>query len=174
MLQKNSQFGENDQESLQNRFFWHLSKILSIDEYSSFKKWCITVFIMILQKIVCLGKISFFSYGLKCSQPIRLWYSLIISISGRNEIISQNFCMEINMKEKQHVRLPLFVWCGQFYFSAIQIAGFFDHQYLWKKSINIFDFLYRDNHQRKVAPETTTFDWVWPAVPLGQSDCRIL
>ena len=32
-----------------------------------------------------------------------------------------------------------------------EIAGFFDHQYFWKKSINILDFVHEDNHQRKTA-----------------------
>ena len=36
----------------------------------------------------CLEKMWFFTYGLKCSQPIRLQYSLMINISGRNQVIS--------------------------------------------------------------------------------------
>ena len=31
-----------------------------------------------------------------------------------------------------------------------------------------------DNYQEKVASKTTTFDWVWPVVPLVQSDSMIL
>ena len=31
-------------------------------------------------------------------------------------------------------------------FLANQIAVFFDHQFLWKESINILDFLHGDNH----------------------------
>ena len=60
--------------------------------------------------------------------------------------------------------------CDQLYFSSSQTAGFFDHQYLWKESINILDFL----HQKEVAPGTTTFGWVWAIVPLIQSDRSIL
>ena len=33
-------------------------------------------------------------------------------------------------------------------FFSNQIAGFFDHQYLWKKLVNALDVLDRDNHQR--------------------------
>ena len=40
-----------------------------------------------------------------------------------------------------------------------QIALFFDHQYLWKGSINTFDFLLGDNQQREAESETTTFGW---------------
>ena len=41
-----------------------------------------------------------------------------------------------------------------------QIAGFFDHQYLSKESIDIFDFLHGDYQPGKVESETTDFDWV--------------
>ena len=58
--------------------------------------------------------------------------------------------------------------------STNQIAVFFDHQYLWKQSINTSDFLHEDNYQRKVGSETTTFVWVWPVVPHVQSDYSIL
>ena len=40
--------------------------------------------------------------------------------------------------------------------------------------INHLDFLRGDKHQRKAVFETTTFGWVWPVVPLIQSDYRIL
>ena len=58
-------------------------------------------------------------------------------------------------------------------FSANQIAVFFDYQCLWKKSVDLLDFLYGDNHQGELTSETTFFGWVWPVVPLVQSDCRI-
>ena len=45
-----------------------------------------------------LIKIWFFSYGLKCSQPSRLHYILIISISGRNQSMPESFCVEIIFK----------------------------------------------------------------------------
>ena len=35
--------------------------------------------------------------------------------------------------------------------STNQIVGFFDHQYVWKKSIDILDFLRGGNHQEKLA-----------------------
>ena len=41
------------------------------------------------------GKIWFFSYDLKCSQPIILQYSLIINISGRDRAMPYIFFMEI-------------------------------------------------------------------------------
>ena len=56
--------------------------------------------------------------------------------------------------------------------STNQITVFFDRQYLWKESIDILYFLHGNNHQGNLASETTTFGWVWPVVPLIQSDCR--
>ena len=38
-------------------------------------------------KAACLGKIYFFNYALKCSQPIRLQCFLIINIYGGNHWI---------------------------------------------------------------------------------------
>ena len=49
--------------------------------------------------------------------------------------------------------------------SSNQIAVFFDHQYLWKQYINIFDFLRRDIHKEQIACEVTTFGWVCPGMP---------
>ena len=43
--------------------------------------------------------------------------------------------------------------------SSNQIAGFFDHQYIWKKCLIFLDFLYGDIHVGKVACETATFSW---------------
>ena len=37
------------------------------------------------------------------------------------------------------------------------LCSHFDHQYLWKKSIDLSDFLHGNNPQSKVASETTTF-----------------
>ena len=51
-----------------------------------------------------------------------------------------------------------------------KIAVFFDHQYLWKESIDTFDFMHGDNNQGKIGSEITTFGLVWPVVPLIQSD----
>ena len=48
--------------------------------------------------------------------------------------------------------------------STNQIAILFDHQYLWNEPTDNVDFLYGDNHEGKVASETTTFGWVSPVV----------
>ena len=50
------------------------------------------------------------------------------------------FCMKVIIKERWHLRLPLLVGCGQFFLSSNQIAGFFDHQYLWNESCDILVF----------------------------------
>ena len=46
-----------------------------------------------------------------------------------------------------------------------QIAGFSHHQYLWKESINILEFLHGGSHQRKVASGIATFGLMWPGFP---------
>ena len=51
-------------------------------------------------KTAFLGKI-WFSFGIKSSQPIRLQYSLIIIICGRNQSIPSIFCMEIIIKVRK-------------------------------------------------------------------------
>ena len=38
----------------------------------------------------------------------------------------------------------------------------------------MLDFLHGDDYQEMVASEATTFGWMWPVVPLVQSDCYIL
>ena len=54
--------------------------------------------------------------------------------------------------------------------STNKIAILFDHQYLWKESIDNLDFSYGDNHEGKVAFEaTTTFGWVLLVLSLVQS-----
>ena len=55
--------------------------------------------------------------------------------------------------------------------SSNQIARFFDHQYLWKESISILEFLYECSHQGKVASEATTFDAMWPDLPSHVQIC---
>lgn len=37
-------------------------------------------------------------------------------------------------------------------FSNNHIAVLFDHQYIWKKSMNTSDFLHGNNHQREEVP----------------------
>ena len=64
---------------------------------------------------------------------------------------------------------------GQVCFSTNQITGFFDHQFLWEKSIDILVFLmHRVSHQGKIASEITTFDWILTSVSLVQTDRKIL
>ena len=46
-----------------------------------------------------------------------------------------------------------------------QIVGLFNHQYLWKETINFLDFLRGDSYQRKIASEATVVDWMWPDMP---------
>ena len=67
---------------------------------------------------------------------------------------------------------PFLVGYGQLFLSFNQIAGFFHKQYLYKNSCEIFDSLHGDNYQGKITSEIT-FAWVWLAVFLIQSDCRI-
>ena len=57
---------------------------------------------------------------------------------------------------------------------ANQTAVFFNHQYPWKESSDILDFLHRSNYQAKLASGTTCFGWVWAVGVLVQSDRRIL
>ena len=82
------------------------------------------------------------------------------------------FCIDIIMKESQHQRSFL-VGCSQLLHSSNEIARVFDHQYIWKKSNNLFDFLDGDSYQAKVASETITFGYMWLILLLCQSDCRI-
>ena len=82
---------------------------------------------------------------------------LIIIISGRNELISQFFLVELVIKGMQHLRLPFFGW-------VLPAVGLFQlnsriQQYHWKEPINIFDFLHGDNYQQKVASTITTLAW---------------
>ena len=58
-------------------------------------------------------------------------------------------------------------------YSPNQIAVVFYHQYLWKESSDLLDFLHGDI-KRNIASEFSTFGWLWPVVPVIQSDCRIL
>ena len=64
------------------------------------------------------------------SLPIRLQDSLISNISGNNQLIFLIFCMEMISKGRQHLRLPIFIECGQVCLWSNQIPGFLDHQYL--------------------------------------------
>ena len=66
------------------------------------------------------------------------WFSVASYISW--PIRLQDF-FNINISEMNQ--------CIQMYLSSNQIAGFFDHQYLWKKFNNLLDFLNGDSHQAK-------------------------
>ena len=55
------------------------------------------------------------------------------------------------------MRLLLLFECGYLYLSSNQIAGFFDHQYLWKKSNDFLDFLPEDSPQAFVTSGATPF-----------------
>ena len=57
--------------------------------------------------------------------------------------------MEITIKGRKDLRLPVLVGCCQLCLLSSQIAGFFDHQYLWKESMNTKDFLLGGNQQLK-------------------------
>ena len=84
------------------------------------------------------------------------------------------FCMELVIKRRQHLGLPLSVKCGQLSLSSNQVAQFFEYQCLWSKWVDILDFLDGDNHQEKVAYESTSFGQVQPVVLFIQPDSRIL
>ena len=48
-----------------------------------------------------------------------------------------------------------------------QVAVFFDHQYIWNKSIeqSVLDFLHRDSQVKKITCGSTTVGWLWPSAP---------
>ena len=52
-----------------------------------------------------------------------------------------------------------------------EIVRCFDHQYIWKESVDILDSFYGDTHYRKVVTETITFGWLWPDVPSHTQAC---
>ena len=71
------------------------------------------------------------------------------------------------------IETTFFGWVWPIVLSSNQIAGFYDHQFVWKES-NFLVFLQGDNHQGKIASEAATLGWVWPVAPLTQRDCRNL
>ena len=74
------------------------------------------------------------------SHSARFQYSMIMNITRRNQLLTYSFCMEVFIKEKQHLRLSLLFGFAQIYLSSNEIAGFFDQQCIWKESIDILDF----------------------------------
>ena len=82
-------------------------------------------------------------------------YCLIIIFAGRYQSVSEIFCMEIIVEDKQHLKLPLLDWCGQFWLLSNQIAKFFDHQYQYlQKQVMSNYFLHAVSHKEMVAYET--------------------
>ena len=59
--------------------------------------------------------------------------------------------------------MPLLSPSTSWEYSGSQVSGrntltkleFFDHQYLWKESVNNLEFLHGGSHQGKIASETT-------------------
>ena len=49
--------------------------------------------------------------------------------------------------------------------SSNKINGSFDHQYLWKESLNCLYFVHRDSYQGKIPSKTDAVRSVWPGVP---------
>ena len=91
----------------------------------------------------CLGKMwFFFSYVLKCSQPIRLQFSLITNISGRKSVDIIDFLRGNNHQGEVGDETSAFGWVWPVVplFQSNQIVGFYDHQYLWKESSEILVF----------------------------------
>ena len=78
-----------------------------------------------------------------------------------------DFCNEIMIKERQHLKLPICLVVARCAVLSNQIAAFFDHQYLQKELTDVLDFFHGDNHHRKLASETTSFSWVMPVVPFS-------
>ena len=88
-FQENSDFEEKTKKVIQNSFFFCLLFVKKLIDVFTLKV-VHSNFLYDCTKNQCLGKI-YFSYGLRCSQPSRLHLLLIISISGRNQSISQVF-----------------------------------------------------------------------------------
>lgn len=55
--------------------------------------------------------------------------------------------------------------------SRIQIAGFFDHHYLQRKSIDILNFLHGASYQEKATCETSTFGLTGIGMPSRPQIC---
>ena len=51
--------------------------------------------------------------------------------------------MELVIKGVQRLSLPFLFGCGHLCLLPSQIAGFINHQYLWKEWIDVLDFLHR-------------------------------
>ena len=88
--------------------------------------------------------------------PITLEEFLSSISARRNTTIS--YCLHADSHQgKVAPETTFFGWVYWLYLLSNQITGFFDHQYLWKTSCNMLDFLHKDSHQAKVACGTTSF-----------------
>ena len=87
------------------RFFWLLPRISYAVLFYTLKMVHNNV-LYVFAKVAYLRKIQL-SYGPKCSQPIRLQDSLIVRCSEKFQSRSQIFYIEIVIKGKQYLRLPL-------------------------------------------------------------------
>ena len=108
---------------------------------------------------------DFFTYELKCCQLIRLQYSLIINISGKNQSV-ENFLYLYNLQRKVTSKITTFGWLWAVVPLVQSDYWILDHQYLCKQSIDILVFC--------MELVMRAFGWLWPIVPLIQSDWRIL
>ena len=99
VFQKSSHFWEKTQNSSKIDFFDFYQKFYPLVSFFTLEMAHNSVFYDSL-KTQLLEKVWFFSYGLKCSELIRLYYSLIISIFGKNQLISQIFCIEVIIKKR--------------------------------------------------------------------------
>ena len=109
----------------------------------------------IILKTLFLGK-YWFSYSLKCSQPVKLQYSLIINISGKNQEYLQCFACSWPSRESR-------IWD---YYFWLDVASSVSHPIRWHdslitnisgKSQAIYFFLHEYSQQGKAASQTTTF-----------------
>ena len=79
-----------------------------------------------------------------------------MDISGKNQIISQVFWMQLVIKGRQHLVLPIVGWasclsCPVRFQNSLNINMSGRNQSIGQ------DFLHGDNHQRKLAAVTTSF-----------------
>ena len=80
---------------------------------------------------------------------------------------------------KFRVDLKFFDWVYYINFQMInqnallsnQIVRTFDHQYIWKETINVLDFLHRDICKKKIASYSTSISCVWPGIPSDAQTC---
>ena len=82
-----------------NEVFAVLTKIYFIDVHFLLFTMEVLMVLYHSEKTTCLGKIWFWSYGPKCSRPIRLQESLIIYSSRRGYSHSLIFCMQVESME---------------------------------------------------------------------------